>query len=772
MWLQEEFDDVDWWTAVENANLAEAAGYSDWRLPNIKELASFDPIDICYHWSSTTSMQTLEGAYTNAMIEGECIDHIAQFDKSSYSLPFRLVRGGYSSILISNIAVSDITTNSATITWTTDQLSDSLVDYGETTGYGGSAYDATLTTSHSITLDNLTASSTYHFKVTSTDDSGLSASSGDDTFTTLSAPAGFTATTIGDYGNVTVMEVTGNYDAKNFDGSINSIPRQEITKEFYRQHSDTYDFFVIFSNFDFLMPEAGAKGFYLEVKNSTEGIGKTLFDSSSFFGSNGKLQGTIDMGNILSRATLLDANFDDNVDTITHEQLHRWGANVRFRDGAADSTALIGRHGNHWSYLLDSDASVHYGNDWQVNGDGIFTSTGGLKYYSPLDLYLMGMYDRTEVPPMLLIDNPAIDATKLPEPGATITGTYKSVTIDDIIASEGDRIPSASTSQKAFKVGFILITTPGTFDSNVLPGIENIRNAYAGRFVNLTHNRGSITGVDPSLTVGVSSPSNGATINKPSITVTGVIINSTGNETGVVVNGIPATVYGTRFTANNMPLTEGSNTITVNAIDTAGSPASTYITVNAVTTGNHIKLSSNIDSGIAPLEVTLKIDASFSINNSSINITGPSQAEFLPSSPDEDKVRLKAEGIYTLTASATDINNNTYTDTIAITVLNKDQLNIMLKGKWEGMKGALMIGDTETALTYINTEKRETHRNKFEALAGTMPAILDTFVEFNFVKFYKNTVGYEIVANENGVKYSYPITFIIDTDGIWRFKKF
>jgi len=66
----------------------------------------------------------------------------------------------------------------------------------------------------------------------------------------------FTAKTIGDYGNVTVMEVTGNYDAKNPDGSVNDIPRQIIAKEFFKTHKDVYDFLVIFSNFDFEMPDS------------------------------------------------------------------------------------------------------------------------------------------------------------------------------------------------------------------------------------------------------------------------------------------------------------------------------------------------------------------------------------------------------------------------------------------------------------------------------------------------------------------------------------
>ena len=45
------------------------------------------------------------------------------------------------------------------------------------------------------------------------------------------------------------------------------------------------------------------------------------------------------------------------------------------------------------------------------------------------------------------------------------------------------------------------------------------------------------------------------------------ISNTTGNETGVTVNGITAMVYGGQFVANHIPLTEGLNTITADAND-------------------------------------------------------------------------------------------------------------------------------------------------------------------------------------------------------------
>src|SRR6266540_5001675 len=225
---------------------------------------------------------------------------------------------------------------------------------------------------------------------------------------------------IGDYGNVTVMEATGNYDAK-INGITNAIPREVIAKEFYKAHKDEYDFLVIFTNFDFVMPDSEAWAFYLGVRNNIQGIGQKIFDNSSYYGSNSKLQGTIDMGNLAGKVyDPFDPAFEYTLGTLNHEILHRWASFVKFKDASGNlSSALIGKDGAHWSFLLDTKGSLEYGNQWQDNGNGTFTSVAGRKYYSPLDLYLMGMIDKSQVPPMLLIENPSIDPAKMPDIGAT-----------------------------------------------------------------------------------------------------------------------------------------------------------------------------------------------------------------------------------------------------------------------------------------------------------------------------------------------------------------
>jgi hypothetical protein len=89
---------------------------------------------------------------------------------------------------ISSVASSSVTSTGATITWTTNEASDTQVEYGATTSYGSSTtLDASLTMLHSQALTGLSAGTLYHYRVKSKDSDGNLATSGDYTVTTKSA---------------------------------------------------------------------------------------------------------------------------------------------------------------------------------------------------------------------------------------------------------------------------------------------------------------------------------------------------------------------------------------------------------------------------------------------------------------------------------------------------------------------------------------------------------------------------------------------------------
>jgi hypothetical protein len=91
--------------------------------------------------------------------------------------------------VISNVVQSGITSDGATITWSTDEASDTQVEYGTTTAYGySSALNSSLVTSHAVTLAGLSASTAYYYRVRSRDAAGNLGLTAAGPFTTL-APA-------------------------------------------------------------------------------------------------------------------------------------------------------------------------------------------------------------------------------------------------------------------------------------------------------------------------------------------------------------------------------------------------------------------------------------------------------------------------------------------------------------------------------------------------------------------------------------------------------
>lgn len=92
--------------------------------------------------------------------------------------------------MISNIVVTGVNETEATITWTTDEVADSAIDYGLTGSFElGTLSDSAAVTSHSVTIPSLSGGKTYSFRVRSKDAASNEATSSTQTFTTLDLTA-------------------------------------------------------------------------------------------------------------------------------------------------------------------------------------------------------------------------------------------------------------------------------------------------------------------------------------------------------------------------------------------------------------------------------------------------------------------------------------------------------------------------------------------------------------------------------------------------------
>lgn len=268
-----------------------------------------------------------------------------------------------------------------------------------------------------------------------------------------------------------------------------------VASAFFDTFQDIYSHLVIWV--DFPIDFGGAFAFHLGVKNQIEGIGRRLFDLSNLGGSDGVLESYLQMGSLGNYPTDPDNEFlgtNSTLEVLGQEAGHRWGSFVQFiDDDGRRSNDLLGRALAHWSFLLDSDASVLEGNDIRDNGDGTFTTVESTERFSRLDQYLMGLRPKKQVPDFFYV----MDTSGVAQPGdgpqvgVVIGGTRVDVTIEQVIAAEGARVPKSADAPKVFKMAFVLLAREGeppTQES--IDKLQMIRQRWQTFFKDATDGKG------------------------------------------------------------------------------------------------------------------------------------------------------------------------------------------------------------------------------------------------------------------------------------------
>jgi len=278
------------------------------------------------------------------------------------------------------------------------------------------------------------------------------------------------------------------------------------------------------------------------------------------------------------------------------------------------------------------------------------------------------------------------------------------------------------------------------------------------------------------LAVTITYPRDGETIHRTDTRVEGTITNPTGVETGIVVNRVPAKRYGNAFIANHVALAEGVNTLTAVATDTIGNVSSSSVSVTSVPSEGHVRLASDTESGISPLELTLTVDSTLDLANSQLTYTGPGEIEFLSVTPSEYRIRISTEGTYLFTVTVADSDGTLYEDSTSITVFSKAEVDSMLREKWGSMKQALRDGDLARVLPYFTSETRELYSELFTALINGLPQIVDEMQEIQLIYVDGNVAKYRIRRNQiyGGLPHTltYYIYFTVDIDGLWKIHRF
>jgi hypothetical protein len=112
---------------------------------------------------------------------------------------------------------------------------------------------------------------------------------------------------------------------------------------------------------------------------------------------------------------------------------------------------------------------------------------------------------------------------------------------------------------------------------------------------------------------------------------------------------------------------------------------------------------------------------------------------------------------------------NVYTDTIATVVQNKTSLESLISSKWMNIRSALMAGDVENALKNFVATSQQRYRDVFNQMSAVrINAIFSGITDVKIQSQNENIVECDVIRQEVKGAIAYPVTFILDSSGMWK----
>ena len=221
-----------------------------------------------------------------------------------------------------------------------------------------------------------------------------------------------------------------------------------LVKHFYQVFGDSFDFIDVVFDMNFV-----ANRYHFGVRNAVSGVGISMFNNGLDYGSASRLLGIT----IFPTATY----FDPAQESHSHEIGHQW---INFLSQANLATGKP-----HWPFsslaggimgfsLPGSLAGGDYGCKLTPVAGGIqLSQMSGPKVFTDLDLYLMGLKPAAQVGLHYVWNDQAAAANQVCA-GTFPFSQFTQVTMNNVIATDGQRQPAYPNTQQDFKIAVIVVS--------------------------------------------------------------------------------------------------------------------------------------------------------------------------------------------------------------------------------------------------------------------------------------------------------------------------
>ncbi len=282
------------------------------------------------------------------------------------------------------------------------------------------------------------------------------------------------------------------------------------------------------------------------------------------------------------------------------------------------------------------------------------------------------------------------------------------------------------------------------------------------------------------LRIRITEPADGAIVTTPSVWLRGTVEGG-GDVTvtvplppGMVIPALPASTEAGTF-AVEVPIDATTTMLTAVAVDvTTGATATD--TVNVVVQPEPTAPLSGFTAfpagGLAPHVVTFSINLSEG-TRVELDLDSDGTVDFDGATLEGLPFVYDQPGIYVPTLRATTTDGQVRTYRTVVEVYDRTALDGRLQAVWNGFTEALRSGDVVRAVGLIHGNRRAAWQEYFDRLLpDELAAEGGGFTTIELIQVGRGGAEYEMLREEDGRVFSYPIALVADVDGRWRLWQF
>jgi hypothetical protein len=346
----------------------------------------------------------------------------------------------------------------------------------------------------------------------------------------------------------------------------------------------------------------------------------------------------------------------------------------------------------------------------------------------------------------------------------------------ELVVVNGNPDGSGRISSAAVYLNGTQVVGPKDFNENVaqlirpvtVAGSNTMQTTIAsapGSFLTV-----SIRCVRGCLSVQITGPSSGSSLSLATTNVGGTV-SSSADEVGIVVNGIPALVEGGQFQAPNVALVIGTNSLTVTATNAClnQATAAEQVTVTALN-APPVTVTAVPTGGLAPLAVTFRamVSAANPITQYQWDFNGDGIIDSSGPTLSQASNTYGQSGLYVATVKVTDSVGNQYTGQTPVQVLSGAALTTLIQRRWSSLVAALSSQDIGTAVRLFQSGVAERFQGAFTSLRSQLPQIAASLGNISLVSASGGLAEFVIVRAQQGNNYVYFVSFMQDSNGLWK----